>query len=89
MGGTGDYPSSGVTAAAESAKWRSFPNNFVYSGHYSNGVAVNRGAYGLLWSRSAYNDSSAYSFSTGSTSLNLGTIGSTKYSGYSVRCIAQ
>ncbi len=81
MGGTGTYHSG-------SNNWRSFPNNFVYSGYWSGSSAGNRGSSGYYWSSTADSTYGAYSLSFGSGGVRPGTNGSNKRYGYSVRCVA-
>ena len=85
MGGTGAYQST----AEASNRWRSYPNNFVYSGYVNGSSVSNRGAYGYYWSSSAGNSSSAYYLVFYSSGVNPGTgnVGS-KYYGSMARCVA-
>ena len=83
MGGTG----SGQSTTEASNKWRSFPNNFVYSGGWYGLSAGNRGNNGLYWSSTAYGTYSAYHLSSYSGYVYPGT-DNNKYNGYSVRCVA-
>ena len=84
MGGTGS--NQGTTEASN--KWRSFPNNFVYSGSWFGSSAYNRGYYGYYWSSTASGTSYAYSLRFGSGDVGPGTDYNGKHSGYSVRCVA-
>ena len=77
----------GGTSATDSNNWRSFPNNFVYSGSWYGSSAVDRGDDGNYWSSTAYSGDFAYSLYLRSSSVNPGYV-SYKYSGYSVRCVA-
>ena len=86
MGGSGNYQ-SGDAGAAQSAKWRSYPNNFVYSGSVNGSSANNRGSYGSYWSSSANNYYGAYGVGFESTGI-IPAGWSNKYYGKSVRCIA-
>ncbi|RYC74649.1 InlB B-repeat-containing protein [Candidatus Nanosyncoccus alces] len=43
----------GNTSSTDSNNWRSFPNNFVYSGYWYGSSAYNRGYYGYYWSSTA------------------------------------
>lgn len=85
MGGTGDNQSSSVTA---SNRWRSYPNNFVYSGTWYGSITDARGFYGHYWSRAVYDNDGAMNFylSYNKVEINPGSAG--KYIGFSVRCLA-
>jgi len=83
MGGTGNIQSS----TKASNKWRSFPNNFVYSGIWNGSSASSRGGYGSYWSSAAYSTDLAYHLYFRSGNVNPGTFGDAKYYGYSVRCV--
>ncbi|MBR3246384.1 hypothetical protein IKF87_00660 [Candidatus Saccharibacteria bacterium] len=84
MGGTGAYQST----AEASNRWRSYPNNFVYSG-YVDGSSVNgRGAYGFYWSSSANYSNLAYNLYFYSSYVYPGTYRSIKYYGRMARCVA-
>ena len=84
MGGTGAYQST----AEASNRWRSYPNNFVYSGYVYGSSVSNRGAYGLYWSSSAINSSYAYGLFFNSSSVDPGVNGDYKYGGRMARCVA-
>ena len=79
----------GATApsAASSNIWRSYPNNFIYSGHFSKGSPSARGYYGYYWSSTVYSGDNSYSLYLGSSNVGPGTGSLAKYNGYSVRCI--
>ena len=87
LGGTGanQYSTAGT---AQSAKWRSFPNNFLYSGYFYTSSAYGRGSYGIYWSSTASNSVYAYSLSLYSSDLYPGTSSGDKNFGFSVRCVA-
>ena len=69
--------------------FRTFPNNFVYSGGFYDSSANNRGSYGYYWSSSADRRYYAYYLLLGSSLVFPGTSSSSRYYGYSVRCISQ
>ena len=71
-----------------SNNWRSFPNNFVYSGYWYGSSASSRGYRGFYWSSTAFNTGYAYSLYFGSDYVTPGTGNGSKYDGYSVRCVA-
>ena len=79
----------GDTSATDSNNWRSFPNNFVYSGYWYGSSADGRGDYGgYYWSSTAYGTSSAYYLYFSGGIVDPGTGSNDKSSGYSVRCVA-
>ncbi|MBR3246465.1 hypothetical protein IKF87_01110 [Candidatus Saccharibacteria bacterium] len=83
MGGTG----ANQTTAEASNRWRTYPNNFVYSGRVYGSSVDRRGLYGRYWSSSAYNSDSAYSLSFYSSNVYPVTY-SYKYYGKLVRCVS-
>lgn len=87
MGGTGADQSS-TAGTTQSKVWRSFPNNFLYSGYAYNSRISNRGSYGNYWSSSANNASDAYRLGLDSSGLTPGTDYYNKYRGLTVRCVA-
>ena len=87
MGGTGAYQ-SGNAGTAMSKVYRSYPNNFVYSGTVNGASVINRSSYGNYWSSSAYSSLGAYSLRFLSSSVYPGTYGSNKYFGRSIRCLS-
>ena len=90
LGGTGAYSDSSTTptGATMSGLWRSYPNNFVYSGNVSDSSVYNRNSYGSYWSASGGNSNSAYYLYFGSTYVRPGTSNYNKYYGWVVRCVA-
>ena len=91
MGGTGATQDSSTTptGAIQSAKWRSFPNNFVYSGNCSGTCAQGRNSSGVYRSSSASSGNYAYNLRMDGTNNNFipGTSNLSKSLGNSVRCI--
>ena len=89
MGGTGATSTSNTdpTGATMSIRWRSFPNNFVYSGNFGGASALNRSSYGYYWSSTASNYYNSYSLYLYSSSVYPGTYSYTKSRGYSIRCV--
>ena len=86
LGGTGKAQSS----TEASNKWRSFPNNFVYSGRWNGSSAIDRtdrGSSGYYWSSTA-NSHSAYYFFLIKSSENSATTSGNEFFGHSVRCVA-
>ena len=84
MGGTGGSQST----REASNRWRSYPNNFLYSGSFSTSSAGNRGSYGFYWSSTGYGSSNSYYLSLYSSYVRPGTDGHYKSSGRSIRCTA-
>ncbi len=76
----------GNTSDTGSNNWRSFPNNFVYSGNWDGSSAYNRGYNGYYWSSTAGGTSNAYILRLYSGVVNP-TGYDNKYNGYSVRCV--
>ncbi len=89
MGGTG-ATQYGDAGTAQSAKWRSYPNNFVYSGYVNGSSVFNRSTSGYYWSPSAYYSYSYYAYylAFGSSGVYPGTSSDYKYGGRMVRCVA-
>ncbi|MEE0888185.1 MAG: BspA family leucine-rich repeat surface protein, partial [Candidatus Saccharimonadaceae bacterium] len=77
----------GNTYTQGSNNWRSFPNNFIYSGYWYNSSPSSRGNYGYYWSSTAesYTSSADYLYFYNSY---VGTSSTNKYNGNSVRCVA-
>jgi uncharacterized protein (TIGR02145 family) len=89
LGGTGSNQSSSA-GTTQSKKWRSFPNNFVYSGQYSGSSANGRAIYyGVYWSSSAVSSHYTYYLLVRIGYVYPGTDYTYKHAGDSVRCIAQ
>lgn len=82
MGGGMDYNSAN--------RWRSFPNNFIYSGTKRNNNGSQRGSIGSYWTTTADRGAYAYTFWMSYDYLLLyeGTI-DYKFTGSSVRCMAE
>ena len=90
LGGTGDFQRDNEGEEIVSNRWRSFPNNFLYSGGWSSSSAGDRGSLGDYWSRTARGTNSAYRLSFSSGYVYPGTrLYGGKNSGSSVRCLAQ
>ena len=81
IGGTGD----GTSTAAASNRWRSYPNNFVYSGRWYDSVV---GLLGYYWSRTARLSDYA-SYLNFSPDYVYPTYNYGKGNGFAVRCLAQ
>ena len=85
------YPYYGRNNTTEgtnaSNKLRSFPNNFIYSGYFNDSSARSRGSNGFYWSSSVYGSYYSYNLNFSSSRVNPGTYSSSKYYGFSVRCL--
>ncbi len=84
--GSGENQSVTSTGDIMSNRFRSFPNNFLYSGYFNGSSANGRGSLGRYWSRSAYNSSNSYYLYLSSMDL-FPSYYDDKYDGYSVRCL--
>ena len=74
-----------TSSAASSKIWRSYPNNFIYSGYISGSTVSSRGSNSYLWSTTTSSATSAYYFRFSATTVLHTT--SNRYSGYTVRCV--
>ncbi len=83
IGGTG---ASQYTAEA-SNRWRTYPNNFVYSGAVDGSSLYSRSLGGYYWSASGFSSRSAYYLLFRSSDVHL-DLDYYKYVGKVVRCIA-
>jgi uncharacterized protein (TIGR02145 family) len=81
-GGSGENQSSSVI----NNRFKTFPNNFLYSGGFSGSSAENRGSYGFHWSRSACSYDRSYYLTLESTYLTPSDV-NFKFLGFSVRCL--
>lgn len=78
------------TDASGSKKFRSFPNNFLYSGLViENDSIKDRGFNSLSWSSSARTPNSAFNIYLYPPRLYPGTDSSNKFRGFTIRCIAE
>ncbi|MBR3256429.1 InlB B-repeat-containing protein [Candidatus Saccharibacteria bacterium] len=85
-GGTGGNQTSTGFGGIMSNRFRSFPNNFLYSGIFDGSSPSNRGTYGYYWSRSASDGRNSYSLYLYSTTLSP-IANDPKNDGFSVRCL--
>ena len=90
LGGTGAQSSSNTTptGTAMSRIWRSFPNNFLYSGDFYNSKSVGRGSITLYWSSTANDSTTSFRLQMSSTNVSPGTSTYNRSLGSSVRCVA-
>ena len=68
--------------------FRTYPNNFLYSGYVGGSSVRNRGSYGYYWSKSAYSSNYAYNLDFDSSGVRPSDNYGKSY-GSSVRCLAQ
>ena len=70
------------------ANIRKYPNNFLYSGNVYGSSVYDRGSNGYYWSKSANSSYGAYNLYFGSSGVYPSN-NYNKFSGFSVRCLAQ
>ena len=85
-GGNGRNQGGIGTGDIMSNRFRTFPNNFLYSGNLFSSSASLRGSLGSYWSRSALGSSDSYFLNFYST-LFYPSNNNNKYGGFSVRCL--
>ena len=88
LDGTGRSSNSSTdpTGAVMSSRYRSYPNNFVYTGYFTGSSVGVRGSYGYYWSSTASDNSRSYILSVSSSNVNPGTNPRYKYNGHAIRC---
>ena len=86
-GGTGDIQ-NGVSQSGDvmDNRFRSFPNNLLYSGYFNGSSVSDRGTTGVYWSRSAYSYERSRNLYLSSSYLNPYNI-QNRANGLSVRCL--
>ena len=84
MGGTGTEQST----TEASNRWRSYPNNFVYSGYVYGSSVYDRNSRGSYWSSSAYYSNYVYDLRFRSSYVDPGTSFTYRYFGGFARCVA-
>ncbi len=84
------YNNTTTNSAGKTAiqAFRSFPNNFLYSGYFDSSSADYGGIFGNYWSSTARSNYDSYRLTLHSTYVSPGTYNDNKYSGYSIRCLA-
>lgn len=89
LGGSGKYadPNTTPTGEAMNKKWRSFPNNYLYSGVYWANYVDELGTSGYYWSSTTSQGDSAYKFLLYTPYFHPGNSTQKKYYGFSVRCV--
>ena len=83
------YLSSETNSAGKTATlaFRSYPNNFLYSGYVGYGSVSARGSGGYYWSSTAFTYNNAYGLYLVSSNVYPGTSGYYKYVGRTIRCL--
>ena len=89
LGGTGSYASSDTTPTGTvmSNLFRSYPYNFVYSGHVYSQSIYNRGLQGNYWPSSPGGSDETYRLYITDSHVDPGTFNNSKYIGVVVRCV--
>ena len=64
---------------------RSFPNNYVYSGHFGSSI-LGRGSYAMYWSANSANNLSSFYLRIGNNAVKPGTDYIHKILGQAIRC---
>ena len=88
LGGTGSSSNSSTdpTGAVMSSRYRSYPNNFLYSGGFYDSSTDSRGILGNYWSSTVSSSYRSYCLYLSSSSVYPGTSLSGKHSGRAIRC---
>ena len=76
------------SSTSSDAKFRKYPNNFLWSGDYNTNATTGRGFQGRYWSATPYSETDAYRLGNSSTTLTIDKHYN-KWAGFSVRCIAK
>ncbi len=89
LGGPGSGTSSSTTPTGStmSGLWRSFPNNFTYSGSVMGSFIGSRNGGADYWTSSANGNDNAINLIIINGNVSPGTAGNYKYQGKSVRCV--
>ncbi len=87
--GNAYYSSNTTNTAGKTATtaFRSFPNNFLYSGSFNTSSAGYRGSSGYYLSSTTYSSNLSYYLYLYSSLVNPGTNSGNKYNGQSIRCM--
>ena len=89
LGGTGAYSDSYTIPTGETMSkiYRTYPNNFIYSGYVRGSNIYSRSTGALYWSSTA-NNNYAYTFDMNSTEVFPGSRNYEKYLGWMIRCLS-
>ena len=79
--------SSSPTGVVMSKIFRSYPNNFIYSGSAMNASILSRGSYSYYWSSTPDSNNDSYRFSLDESNVYPGVNIGSKYFGYNIRCV--
>ena len=82
------YFTGSAEAGAVANKLKSFPNNLLYSGRFSTSIAYSRGSRGYYWTSTVHSGVDSYNVLFYATNVYPGTQVGYKYTGYTIRCIA-
>lgn len=85
-GGGAANDSSTPTGTMLSKTFRSYPNNFIYSGSYYQTTTSNRGSSGSYWSSTSNDGINSYSLYMNNSRVSPGTGRNVNTSGLSIRC---
>ena len=87
-GGAVANSSSNPTGAEMSKAFRSYPNNFIYSGYFRNSSASDRGTFGYYWTSTLIDFGRARFLTLGSITVSPGISGNSTSDGRSIRCLS-
>ena len=76
------------SSTSSDAKFRKYPNNFLWSGDYNTNTTSGRGIQGRYWSATPSSNSNAYRLGNSSTTLTVDK-NYNKWAAFAVRCIAK
>lgn len=76
------------SSTSSDAKFRKYPNNFLWSGDYNTNITTGRGTQGRYWSATPSSGSNAYRLGNSSTTLTIDK-NYNKWAAFAVRCIAK
>ena len=80
--------SSTPTGTTMSSVFRSYPNNFLYSGYFTTSSASVRGSLGRYWSSTVNNANTSCQLYLYNSNVRPGTYADNQYYGFSIRCTA-
>ena len=91
LGGTGSMTTTQTspTGGEMSSRWRTYPNNFLYSGHLSGSSINNRGEFGFYLSSTVRDFADMFYFYLSRVRVFPGVAYDNKYKGYTVRCFVE
>ena len=88
LGGTGSSSNSSTdpTGAVMSSRYRSYPNNFLYSGNFLGSSARGRGGSDHYWSSTVSESGKIYNMGLDSSRVYPVTTSDANFYGYAIRC---